>query len=48
MAFKAQRSHQIVVSLYAPTLATTPVCVRRLHHVARPAGLAIKTRYQFE
>jgi nitrogen fixation protein FixH len=48
MAFKAQRSHQIVVSLNAPTFATTPICVRRLHHVARPTGLAIKTRYQLQ
>jgi len=48
MAFQAQRSHQIVVSLYAPTLAAAPVCVRCLHHIAKPAGLAIKPRHQFE
>jgi len=48
MALQAQRSYQIIVSFYAAALTASPVCVRRLHHIARPTGLAVKACHQFQ
>ena len=48
MAFQAQCSHLVVISLDASAFATAPVCVCSLNHVTRPAGLAVKTCHHLQ
>jgi hypothetical protein len=48
MTPQTQRSDQIVISFNPSALAAAPVCVCRLHHIARPTGLTVKACHQFQ
>jgi hypothetical protein len=48
VALQAQSRNQIVIRFDSPALTATPVCVRRLDHIARPTGLTFKACHQFQ
>jgi hypothetical protein len=46
MASLAQSSDQVVIGLNAPALTAAPIGVGCLHHITRPASLAVQTGHQ--